>query len=130
MHIKIIVNFIRYGDTVGKQRRLYNKVLEKNIISLYFLQNIFCIALSLWILYIILSKLNIFINGIYLLIISAGLLISAVFIYYYPLNNPISTTNVKQVLDYTSHLGGISNYFYLFIFFYYYFLHIHFFLFV
>lgn len=56
----------------------------KSIMSLYYLQNVFFILLSCWILYILLSKLNLFMDGIYLFIITLGIIGSIIFIHYYP----------------------------------------------
>ena len=74
---KIIPEFISlYKD---------NMLNIKSLISLYYIQNIFFNLLSCWILFNILSKLNTFIDGIYLVITGLGIISSIIFIYYYPL---------------------------------------------
>lgn len=66
----------------------------KSIISLYYLQNIFFMLLSCWILYLLFSKLNMFIDSIYLLIIYFGILGSILFYPLVPFN--FSTAAVKN----------------------------------
>ena len=70
----------------------------KSIITLYYIQNMFYMLITTWILYIILGKLNTFIEGVYLSIISIGIISSIVFLYYYPLKsfNLIPSTNIKD----------------------------------
>jgi hypothetical protein len=70
----------------------------KSIITIYYLQNIFFILLSGWILFIILAKLNSFIEGIYFIIISLGVISSLVFLYCNPLTsfNLISKNNLND----------------------------------
>lgn len=69
----------------------------KSIISLYYIQNIFFILLSCWILYLLFSKLNIFIDSIYLLIIYFGILGSILF---YPLV-PFNLSTALAVKNYS-----------------------------
>jgi hypothetical protein len=63
----IIIRCIQAYKIIPEFIRLYkqNMINIKSIISLYYLQHVFFIALSLWILYIILSKFNLVIDGIY-----------------------------------------------------------------
>lgn len=73
----------------------------KSIMSIYFIQNICFMVLSLWILYMILSKLNTFIDDIYLIIISLGILTSIIFFYNYPcVINKSLNINIDNMKDY------------------------------
>ena len=77
---KIIPEFITW----------YNKGVKNisSIITFYYIQNILFMLLSGWILYVILTKLNLFVEDIYLFIITIGIMLSIIFIYYYPLHKP------------------------------------------
>lgn len=83
----IIIRGIQGFKIIPKFIYLYkfNTINIKSIISLYYLQNIVFTMLSLWILYNIMMKLNVFIDNIYLYIISLGITSSLVFISQYPL---------------------------------------------
>ena len=85
---KIIPEFIKW----------YNNDVKdiKSIITLYYIQNIFFILLSCWILYIMFSKINTFIDGIYLFIIGLGIISSIIFIHYYPIKEFNLNTNMKN----------------------------------
>jgi hypothetical protein len=85
----IIPEFIR----LYKQGNLDN---IKSIIILYFIQNILFISLSSWILYITLTKLNLFIDNIYLYILVSGIISSLIFFYYYPIKSFNINTNIKH----------------------------------
>ena len=72
---KIIPDFIKWFNNDIKNIKL--------IISFYYLQNIFFNFLSCWIIYIIIYKLYMFIEGIYLFIITTGILSKIIFLYYF-----------------------------------------------
>jgi len=59
----------------------------KFIITYYYIQNLFFILLSSWILYNIIIKLNLFIDNIHLFILGFGFIFSFIFILYYPLKD-------------------------------------------
>jgi hypothetical protein len=83
----LIIRIIQAYKIIPEFYHLYkNNEVDgiKSIISLYYLQNIFFITLSCWILYIIFIKLNIFVPSVYLLIIYFGILSSITFIVLYP----------------------------------------------
>lgn len=90
----------------------------KSFIFLYYIQNSLFIALSLWILYMILIKLNLFIEDIYLFIITSGILGSIVFISYHPLQR--SRVESLEDLLFNNKIYPLYKYllFLLFIFFY------------
>jgi hypothetical protein len=85
--IKIIPDFINWYKQDVKN--------IKSIISLYYLQNLFFVLLSSYILYNIISKLSLFINNVDLFILISGLIFSFIFIYNYPLKSFILNTNIK-----------------------------------
>jgi hypothetical protein len=58
----------------------------KSIISYYYIQKIFFISLSIYILYNVFNSLNLYINSIHIYIITIGILSSIIFIKCYPLN--------------------------------------------
>jgi len=93
-----IVNRIIQGyEIIPEFIKLYkeNVINIKSIITYYYIQNVLFILLSSWILYIILSKLNIFYDNIYLFILSLGIILSSVLLYYYPIMNNSVNTNIK-----------------------------------
>jgi hypothetical protein len=85
--LDIIIKIIQAIKIIPEFINLYksNVINIKSIISLYYIHNILLIILSLWILFNILMKLNLFVDNIYLYIISLGIISSIIFIYYYPL---------------------------------------------
>ena len=93
----IMVRFIQAFKIIPEFIKMYNNEMKniKSIISLYYIQNIFFILLSCWILFNIFIKLNTFIDGIYLFIIGLGIISSLVFIYYYPLTSFNFNVNIK-----------------------------------
>jgi hypothetical protein len=90
---KIIPEFIYQYKQASSASQMMNL---KSIISLYYIQNIFFMLLSCWILYLLFSKLNMFIDSIYLLIIYFGILGSILF---YPLV-PFNFSTAKAVKNY------------------------------
>lgn len=95
---KIIPEFIKwYNDPLPKILKIH----IKSIMTLYYIQNMFFMLLSGWILYIIMIKLNLFIDNIYLYILTSGIISSIVFIHYYPPShtsfNLISQTKIKDL---------------------------------
>jgi hypothetical protein len=100
---KIIPEFIKWMKNDIKNIKL--------IITIYYIQNIFFMIISILILYNIFLKLNLFIENIYLYIIIFGILFSLIFIYYYPLKG----FNLKNNNPYP-----ISVYLLLFVFFIFY----------
>lgn len=107
---KIIPEFIKWSN---------DKKDIKSIMTLYYLQNIFFILLSLWILYIILTKLNLVMDNIYIFIISFGIISSLIFINYYPLhdfNNPLLLERSKDYPFYIYLIIIIFLVFYMFVF--------------
>jgi hypothetical protein len=87
----------------------------KQIITSYYILNIFLILLSSYILYHIILKLNVFIENVYLYIIVGGILSSFVFFNYYPINKFYLNTNVKEYSLYVYLLLIFFIMFYLFI---------------
>lgn len=108
---KIIPEFIK----MYKQQNLNN---IKSIITLYYIQNILFILLSNYILFNIISKLNLFINFIYLYILILGLIGSYIFFIYYPLKNFnfYNNNNIKDYPIYIYLLLLLFIIFYMFIF--------------
>jgi len=88
----------------------------KSIISLYYLQNLFFILLSSFILYNIINKLSLFINYIDLFILITGILSSLIFFYNYPLKEFTLNTNIKTYPIWVYLLLIFFFIFYIFIF--------------
>jgi hypothetical protein len=78
--LDIIIKIIQAIKIIPEFINLYksNVINIKSIISLYYIQNILLIILSLWILFNILMKLNLFVDNIYLYIISLCILSSII----------------------------------------------------
>jgi type II secretory pathway component PulF len=93
---KIIPEFISQYKQASSASPASQMMNIKSIISLYYIQNIFFMLLSCWILYLLFSKLNMFIDSIYLLIIYFGILGSILF---YPLV-PFNLSTAKDVKNY------------------------------
>ena len=72
----------------------------QSIISLYYLQNIFFVLLSSWILYNIINKLNLFIDNSQLYILILGILSSLLFFYSYPLKEMFNINVIKNTPKY------------------------------
>jgi hypothetical protein len=86
--IKIIPEFIKLYK--------FNVINIKSVIILYYLQNIFFILFSCWILFVIFSKLNIFIDNISIYILAFGIISSIIFIYKYPIKQFNFENNINN----------------------------------
>ena len=88
----------------------------KSIITLYYIQNIFFILLSSFILYNILNKLSLFINNVDIFILTSGIISSIIFFYNYPLRKFTLNTNIKTFSIWVYLLLLFFFIFYIFIF--------------
>jgi len=105
--IKIIPDFINWYKQDVKN--------IKSIISLYYLQNIFFVLLSSFILYNIISKLSLFINNVDLFILLFGIIFSLIFIYNFKFKFILSS-NIKTYPIWVYLMLILIFIFYIFIF--------------
>jgi hypothetical protein len=115
----LIIRIIQAFKIIPEFIKMYhNNMLNiKSIISLYYIQNILFMLLSIWILYILFNKLSLFIDGIYLFIICFGIVGSINFYYAFP---NLFSFNISQTFaDYSIYVYLLFIFFivfYMFIF--------------